>query len=243
MEKTVIEQMIALNVNGHTEDKNGLTYLSWAWAWAETLKVCPDADYEIKKYDGKPYFYDESLGYMVTTSVTINGKTREMWLPVMDASNVAMKNYEYEYESMQWKDGKKELVIKKCKAASMMDINKTIMRCLVKNLAMFGLGLYIYAGEDLPETEEDSKKEEPKKSDSKKEVKREESQKTPNEIINGVSPLITDLMLKTLVEKMELKKVTKEQILTRYRKDKLENLTIADYKKAMTCLEMSGKKG
>lgn len=136
-----------INVNNHTEEKNGLTYLSWAWAWAEIKKVYPDATYTIKKFENSlPYVYDENVGYMVFTEVTIEGLTHEMWLPVMDGANKAMKSEPYTYKT---KYGEKTV-----EAATMFDINKTIMRCLVKNLAMFGLGLYIYAGEDLPQVEE-----------------------------------------------------------------------------------------
>jgi hypothetical protein len=121
--------------------------LSWANAWAEFKKVYPYATYEVVKFDGKPYVYDENLGYMCYTTVTVGDLTHEMWLPVMDGANKAMKAQPYEYTT---KYGKKT-----CEAATMFDINKTIMRCLVKNLAMFGLGLYIYAGEDLPEEEKE----------------------------------------------------------------------------------------
>lgn len=145
--KSVFQTLNALNVNGHTESKNGLTYLSWAWAWAETVKLYPDATYEIVKYEGRPYYFDPLTGYMVYTRVTIDGDTREMWLPVMDSGNNAMKAEPYEVVN---RFGKKTTV----RAATMFDVNKTIMRCLTKNLAMFGLGLYIYAGEDLPEEEE-----------------------------------------------------------------------------------------
>ncbi len=143
----VFETLNNINVNGHTEGKNGLTYLSWAWAWAEFKKVYPEATYEVVKFDGKPYVYDENLGYMCYTTVTVGDLTHEMWLPVMDGANKAMKAVPYEYTT---KYGKKT-----CEAATMFDINKTIMRCLTKNLAMFGLGLYIYAGEDLPEEEKE----------------------------------------------------------------------------------------
>ncbi len=80
---------------------------------------------------------------MVYTSVTAGGLTYEMWLPVMDGANKAMKAVDYTYKT---RFGEKT-----CEAMTMFDVNKTVMRCLVKNLAMFGLGLYIYAGEDLPQ--------------------------------------------------------------------------------------------
>ena len=142
----VFAKLNALNVNGHTEKKKiggtELTYLSWAWAWGEVKKLYPDATYTIFKDEhNRPYIEDPDLGIMVYTMVTIEGQTYDMWLPVMDGNNHAMKRTPY------------TLYGKTVNSATMFDINKTIMRCLVKNLAMFGLGLYIYAGEDLPETE------------------------------------------------------------------------------------------
>ena len=134
------------------EQKNGLSYLSWAWAWGELKKKHPNATYVIKKFgeNNLPYVYDEKTGYMVFTEMTIENITHEMWLPVMDGANKAMKQQAYEYKT--------KYGVKTCEAADMFDINKTIMRCLVKNIAMFGLGLYIYAGEDLPESEKTKSK-------------------------------------------------------------------------------------
>lgn len=154
--KSVFETLNAINVNENVEEKKTgeknpdgtektLSYLSWAWAWKIVKQNYPDANYEIRHWDGKPYFYDETLGYMVETSVTIQGETMTMWLPVMDSKNKAMKGVPYTYKTRY---GEKEVA-----PATMFDINTTIMRCLVKNLAIFGLGLYIYAGEDLPEEE------------------------------------------------------------------------------------------
>lgn len=151
----VFETLITVNVNEHKEEKNGFNYLTWSWAWDEIKKQCPDVTYTIwKNADGLPFAYDEKTGYMVYTSVTIEGVTHEMWLPVMDGKNKAMKAQPYTYKTKEY--GKE--VEKSVAAATMTDINKTIMRCLVKNLAMFGLGLYIYAGEDLPEGETEQEK-------------------------------------------------------------------------------------
>lgn len=164
--KELQNKLLALNVNERVEEKNGLSYLSWSWAWTELLKMCPDATYEIKKFGEKqlPYVYDEETGYMVFTSMTINGITREMWLPVMDNANKAMLNHVYKYKikkfdtkTKQWKILEKEV-----QPATMFDVNKTIMRCLVKNIAMFGLGMYIYSGEDLPEQIEEEVQEDAK---------------------------------------------------------------------------------
>ena len=158
--KTAFEILNAVNVNDHTEVKDTgkvkLTYLSWAWAWAEVKKRFPTASYEIIKFDGLPYVYDEKTGFMVYTKVTIEGVTHEMWLPVMDGNNRAMLDHPYEVKTKY-----NSFTVQ---AATMFDVNKTIMRCLTKNLAMFGLCLYIYAGEDLPEDpDEDVKVKDQKK--------------------------------------------------------------------------------
>ena len=138
--QTTFEKLSAINVNDKVEKKSNLTYLSWAWAWSEVKKACPDATYQIGETD-----YDESLGFMCHTSVTIEGETLAMWLPVMDGGNKSMKKVAYKFTTRY---GEKDVA-----AATTFDINKTLMRCLVKNLAMFGMGIYIYAGEDLPESE------------------------------------------------------------------------------------------
>ena len=121
-----------INVNEHTEKKNGLTYLSWAWAWSEVLKVDPTANYEVEQFphpdDARRTLPYQELGgsCMVWVSVTMFGKTVKVQLPVLDYRN-------------------------KCIAApNAFEINTSIMRCLTKGIAMHGLGLYIYAGEDLP---------------------------------------------------------------------------------------------
>ena len=125
------EEIYAINVNDKTEKKGNLTYLSWAYAWAEFKKIYPDATYRVNEFDGNFCAGNEKMGYMVQTQVTAGNQTYEMWLPVMDMRNNSILQ------------------------PKMTEINKAIMRCLTKNLAMFGLGLYIYAGEDLPESSKD----------------------------------------------------------------------------------------
>ena len=156
----VFKTLREINVTGHVEQKNGLNYLSWAWAWDEVMKAYPEASYEIERFDNKPYLYDEKTGYMVFTKMKINNVEREMWLPVMDGANKAMLDHTYTYKVAKWEYNKstnrREKIgeeNKQVEVATMFDINKTIMRCLVKNLAMFGLGLSLYSGEDLPEEE------------------------------------------------------------------------------------------
>ncbi len=143
------EILNAINVNGMTEKKkqtNGttLTYISWASAYQIAKQHFPDLSYEVERNPetGLPYWYDPLTGYMVFTKVTINGVTHEMWLPVLDATNHAMKSEPYEVKTKY-----KTYTVP---AASMADINRSIMRCLTKCLGMHGLALYIYQGEDLP---------------------------------------------------------------------------------------------
>lgn len=126
--KETTDLLLQMNVNDMTEEKNGLTYLSWASAWNEVLKVDPEANYKVKLFDGMPFCGNNKIGYMVFTELTICGLTRECYLPIMDYRNKSIT------ENL-----------------TTFDVNKTIQRCLAKNIAMFGLGLYIYKGEDLPE--------------------------------------------------------------------------------------------
>jgi hypothetical protein len=139
--KSVFETLNAINVNGRTETKNGLTYLSWAWAWATAKEHYPEATYTIyEDADGVFYHRDHNSAW-VKTGVTIEGIEHIEYLPVMDFRNNSI-----------------ELV--KIKST---DVNKAIQRSLTKALARHGLGLYVYAGEDLPSVEKEQPKVESKK--------------------------------------------------------------------------------
>ena len=143
-----------LDLSDKCEKRESLTYLSWANAWSEFKSAYPSATYRIlKNENGLPYFSDPDLGIMVFTEVIVDDVIHQMWLPVMDSKNKAMKLTPYTYQV--WDNYKKAFVEKTVQSASMFDINKTLMRCLVKNLAMFGLGLYIFQGDDLPEKSTD----------------------------------------------------------------------------------------
>ena len=124
-----MSELLKINVNDHTERKGNLTYLSWAWAWAEVLKIDPAAVWQPYETDGLPVMYFKDDTAMVRVGVTINGNHKSCVLPVMDNRNRAIQN------------------------PDAFAINTAIMRCLAKAIAMHGLGLYIYAGEDLPEGE------------------------------------------------------------------------------------------
>ena len=139
MTKNYFDLLNEVNVNDKTEKKNGLTYLSWAWAWGEVKKRFPEANYTIyENKDGWNYHTDGRTCW-VKTGVTIEGVEHIEYLPVMDYRNAS---------------------IPAAKVTS-FDVNKAIQRSLTKACARHGLGLYIYAGEDLPE-EETTAQEEPK---------------------------------------------------------------------------------
>lgn len=134
------EEINRIDVSKHVEQKMGLSYLSWAWAHAEMKKIDEKSTITIHEFPeyikvgdtvqtlNKPFLRDDG-GAWVKVSVTLNNRTETEWLPVMDMRNKAMAN------------------------PDAMAINKAHKRCFVKALALHGLGLYIYAGEDLPEVE------------------------------------------------------------------------------------------
>lgn len=132
-----------IDVKPYVKEKNKLSYLSWAIAWRLVIEVCPDATYELKTFDDGMPCKITPFGAFVSTSVTIDGITREMTLPVLDGANKSLKAEAYTYTT---KFGEKSV-----DALNAFDINKAQMRCLVKNLGVFGLGLDLYIGYDLPE--------------------------------------------------------------------------------------------
>jgi hypothetical protein len=133
---SIFGMLNAINVNDKTEKKNGLTYLSWAWAWGEVKKVVPNATYTIYEREtefGPVNYFTDGKTCWVKTGVTLDGLEHIEELPVMD-----FKNRSIPLDSV-----------------SSTDVNKAIQRSLTKACARHGLGLYIYAGEDLPECEKD----------------------------------------------------------------------------------------
>jgi hypothetical protein len=139
-EKNYFELLNSINVNDKTEKKNGLTYLSWAWAWGEVKKKFPDATYKIyETTNPQGYvcnYYTDGRTCWVKTGVIIQGIEHIEELPVMDYKNksIPLEN------------------------VNSFDVNKAIQRSLTKAVARHGLGLYIYAGEDLPEEERNDNK-------------------------------------------------------------------------------------
>lgn len=129
--KSVFERLFEINVNEHVEKKNGLSYLPWAYAWAEAKKIYPEANYKIYEAENGCIYFTDGRTCWVKTGVTIEGLEHIEILPVMDYRNksISLEN------------------------VASFDVNKSIQRGLTKALARHGLGLYLYAGEDLPEIE------------------------------------------------------------------------------------------
>ena len=138
---SVFETLNKVNVNDKTEKKGNLTYLSWAWAWGEVKKAYPDATftvYERETQHGPVNYFTDGRTCWVKTGITINGLEHIEMLPVMDFRNQSVP----------------------LERITSMDVVKSIQRSLTKAAARHGLGLYIYAGEDLPEDEAEARKRE-----------------------------------------------------------------------------------
>lgn len=136
MAKSIFETLNAVNVGDHIEKKNGLSYLSWAWAWAELKKNYPDSFYTIYENGEGLFYHTDGKTAWVKTGVTVVDGDKQIehieYLPVMDFKNRSIT----------------------IDAITSTDVNKAIQRSLTKAVARHGLGLYIYAGEDLPEEEQ-----------------------------------------------------------------------------------------
>ena len=174
--KTVSEnyftKLNSIDVSDHTEDKNGLTYLSWAWAWTKVKELFPDANYKIyERADGCIYWTDGKTCW-VKTGVTINNIEHIEYLPVMDYKNKSIP----------------------LNVVTSFDVNKTIQRSLTKACARHGLGLYIYAGEDLPEVVM-------------------EQQTKLNETISNIDKTIANLLKENIVDKNVIATTVKEHFI------------------------------
>ena len=221
MENNIFNTLSKINVNDMVEKKqtggSTLTYLSWASAFQAAKENYPDLEYEVERNPetGLPYWYDPLTGYMVFTKVAIGGQTHKMWLPVMDGTNHAMKAEPYEVQTKYKKF--------KVPAATMCDINKAIMRCLVKNLSMFGLGLYIYRGEDLPECESQAQNTaQPPQAQSASQPIEKAQPQAPVKDTRPVTPQMVDFIKKTIEEHQ----VTTDFICQKYKVSELNNLKV-----------------
>ena len=128
-EKSVFETLNEINVSDYIEKKNGLSYVSWAYAWKELKKIYPNAQYKVYENEQGWNYFTDGRTCWVKTGVIVEGLEHIEYLPVMDNSNNSIP-----FEKV-----------------TSFDVNKTIQRSLTKAIGRHGLGLYVYAGEDLPE--------------------------------------------------------------------------------------------
>lgn len=143
---SVWDVLSRINVNQHTEKKNNLTYLSWAWAWTQVKNAFPSARFTKHTFEGRPYMIDEKGYAFVSVTVQIEEEAQTELLPVLDHRNKSIVN------------------------PDSFAVNTALQRCLAKCCATHGLGMYIYAGEDLPQEESQPVKPPAKKLPPKREA-------------------------------------------------------------------------
>jgi hypothetical protein len=200
-EKNYFEVLNNIDVGDKIEKKNGLSYLSWAWAWGEIKKRHPDAIYTIYENADGLFYHTDGKTAWVKTGVTVNGIEHIEYLPVMDYKN-------------------KSIPIENITST---DVNKAIQRSLTKAVARHGLGLYIYAGEDLPE---------------------EKKSTTDKEMDDHLEKKISANDVKIIEKMVEGKDALKTWVLQQCNVTKFEDMTNSQYGQAMRALnEHFEKKG
>ena len=182
--KSIFATLFEINVNERVEKKNGLSYLSWTYAWAEVKKLYPSANYKVYETESGCIYFTDGKTCWVKTGVTIDDLEHIEYLPVMDYKNrsILLENI------------------------TSFDVNKSIQRSLTKALARHGLGLYIYAGEDLPEIETE--------------------RITPKDAV----------ILKNMVNKMDSEGAIYSMILKRYEVKNFKDLTLKQYQDILSGL-------
>ena len=130
---TLWDELKKIDVSDHVEKKGKLSYLSWSWAWSTLMNECPHAEFEFRDWDGSPAFFYPDGTASVECTVSVGEISRTMWLPVMNHSSKVVKN------------------------PDALTISNSKMRCLTKAIGLLGIGMYLYAGDDLPPTDKDQK--------------------------------------------------------------------------------------
>lgn len=204
--KSVFETLSTINVSGKTEKKNGLTYLSWAYAWGELCKVYPTATYKVHERDtqwGPCNYFTDGRTAWVKVSVTIGDLTHTEMLPIMDYRN-------------------KSIPLDKVTSC---DANKAIQRCITKAVARFGLGLYVYAGEDLPSSVEysDPIQAQPVQQPVEKAVQKSAQSQVP--VKKDTGP-VTPEMVDSIRKEIEEYHVSEEFVCRAYRVKNLSDLRV-----------------
>lgn len=201
--KNVFETLNAINVSGKTEKKNGLTYLSWAYAWAEVKKLYPDAQYKVYERDtqyGPVNYFTDGKTCWVKVGVTIEGLEHVEMLPVMNFKNQSIP----------------------LDKVTSCDVNKGIQRAITKAISRHGLGLYVYAGEDLPECE----------SQAQPVVVKPVEKATAQAVQPAQAPVkkdtrpVTDQMISFIRDSIKERGLKEEFICKSYKIGKLEDLQV-----------------
>lgn len=196
-----VSELLKLDVSKHVEKKQNLSYLSWAWAWDQALRADPEATFTVStwtKDDGTQLPYMEINGTaMVWVTVKMFDRVRTCMLPVMNAKNqpipIAGRTYKDRFGNEQ---------IEKIDS---FNVNTAIMRCMTKCLALFGLGLYIYAGEDLPLEDEP---EEIKKTSKAEPPKEKAPEKQP--AVDSEARANAELFAEGMLQFLDLNRTEKE---------------------------------
>lgn len=202
--KSVFETLSAINVSGKTEKKNGLTYLSWAYAWAEVCKVYPTATYKVYERDtqwGPVNYFTDGRTCWVKVGVTIEGLEHVEMLPVMNFKNQSIP----------------------LDKVTSCDANKAVQRAITKAISRHGLGLYIYTGEDLPECESHAQPAQPANKPIEKAMPKAPTQ--AQKPVKGTRP-VTAQMVDIIKKTIEEHGVSKEFICKSYKIGKLEDLQV-----------------
>lgn len=203
---SVFEKLNSINVNEHTEKKNNLTYLSWAWAWAEIKKAFPEATYTIYENENGWNYFTDGHTCWVKTGVTIDDIEHIEYLPVMDFKN---KSITAEF-------------------VTSFDVNKAIQRSLTKACARHGLGLYIYAGEDLPEGEESQTS---KGSGTSKATTEQKEEKADRDKTSEIAAMkIAPVKSQALITKCENESISVEKVCALYKVKGATELTEKQYR-------------
>jgi Protein of unknown function (DUF1071) len=181
-----------INVSDHIEKKGDFAYLSWPYAVAQLRLADPEACWEVRRFDGLPYLRTE-IGFFVEVAVTVQGITLSQIHPVLDGKNRPLAE------------------------PTAFDINTSIQRCLVKAIALHGFGLYIYAGEDLPNSEVPAKP---------------QPKVTPINTGRAISPAQLRYLQRLIVEA----KSSEQHIKDYFNLDRLEDLPMREFDRALQAL-------
>jgi hypothetical protein len=195
----------AINVSDHIEKKGGFSYLSWPYAVQQLRLADPTATWQVCRFDGKPYLLCEA-GVFVEVAVTVQGVTLSQIHPVLDVRNRPIPE------------------------PTAFDINTSIQRCLVKAIALHGLGLYIYAGEDLPQASADAA------NDSA-----DDFLAPPRTVIKPVVSTITGQQQLAIQKLVMQAGIDMRRLLQHHGIERLADLPVADFMRVVRSLEARRK--